>query len=125
MGKYLNPLVHDAAFDAIKNSGNLKQVLCSAQPTTYAEANATYKLAEVALGAGDFTYANGDVSGRKSTVAAKNGVAVTVTGTGNHVAIIDTVLARLWQVTTCPAQGVASGGFVDIAAYKLEKTDPT
>jgi hypothetical protein len=125
MAKYLNPLVHDAGFDAIKNSGNLKQVLCSAQPTTYAEANATFKLAEVVLAPADFTYAAGDVSGRKSTVAAKNAVPVTVTGTGNHVAIIDTVLTRLWQVTTCTAQGVSSGGTVDIGSYKYEQQDPT
>lgn len=124
MAKYINPVFLDGAFDQIKNSGNLKQVLCSAQPTTYAEANATYKLAEVALGAGDFTYANGDTSGRKATVAAKNAVPVSTGGTGNHVAIIDTVLARLWLVTTCPAQGVNIGGTVDIGSYKYELNDP-
>lgn len=114
----------DAPFNALIASGNLKQVLCSAQPTTYTEANSTFKLAEVAMVGGDFTKANGDTSGRKMTVAAKAAVPVTANGTGNHVAIIDTVLSKLWLVTTCPSQGVSSGGTVDIGSYKDEIADP-
>lgn len=125
MAKAVHSDMIDAAFNAVKNSGNLKQVLCSTQPTTYAEANATYKLAEVAMVAGDFTLANGDVSGRKMTVAAKAAVPVLTGGTGNHVAVIDTVLTKVWLVTTCPAQVVGAGGTVDIASYKDEINAPT
>ena len=37
----------DAAFDWVDQSD--KMVVCSAQPTTYAEANATFALADVAM----------------------------------------------------------------------------
>ena len=124
MGKATDASVIDAAFNLIKN-GTVKMVLCSAQPLTYAEANATYKLAEIAMVSGDFTLANGDVSGRKMTIAAKAAVPVTVTGTGNHIAVIDTVALALRDVTTCPAQAVGSGGTVDIATWKHEINSPT
>lgn len=119
MGKAVDASVYDAAHNLTKG-GTTKMVLCSAQPTTYAEANATFKLGEVAMVTGDYTLANGDVSGRKMTIAAKAGVPITVTGTGNHVAVIDTVATALRLVTTCPAQAVGSGGTADIATWKHE-----
>lgn len=102
-----------------------RMIVCSAQPTTYAEANTTYELADVAVAGGDFTKANGDTSGRKVTVAAKNGVAVDVTGTATHVALVDDGASELLWVTTCPSQGVSSGGTVDIGSWKIEFGDPT
>ena len=74
MAKWSNDLGLDAALDWFTDVD--KMVICSQQPTTYAEANATYALADVAVDAGDFTKANGDVSGRKVTVAAQSGVTV-------------------------------------------------
>jgi hypothetical protein len=114
----------DASLNDIKNNGN-QLVLCSAQPTTYAEANATFKLGSVALAPADMVLANGDVSGRKLTVAAKAGNAVAIAGTGTHVAIIDTVNLRLKLVTTCPSQAVSSGGTFDVATWKYEQQQPT
>lgn len=102
-----------------------RQILCSAQPTTYAEANATYALADVALAGGDFTKANGDSSGRKVTIAAKSAVTVDTTGTATHIAIVDDGTSALLYVSTTPSQGVSSGGTVDIGAWKIEVADPT
>lgn len=99
--------------------------VCSAEPTTYAEAATTYKLAgQTGLTGGDFTAAAGDVSGRKTTLAAKNGVSITATGTATHVAITSggTTLKR---VTTCTSQALTSGGTVDIGAHKHELNVPT
>ncbi|MBA2720088.1 MAG: hypothetical protein H0U52_12760 [Chloroflexi bacterium] len=124
MGKLVDLNSLDAGLTDIKTLGN-QMVLCSAQPTTYAEANATFKLGSTALIAADMVLANGDVSGRKLTVVAKAGIAVATAGTGNHVAIIDTVNARLKLVTTCPAQAVSSGGTFDIATWKYEQQQPT
>ena len=73
--------------------------------------------------ASDITLANGDVSGRKATISAKTGIAVTNTGTGTHVAIVDAT--NLLFVTTCTSQAVSSGGTVDIGTWKDEIAAPT
>lgn len=124
MAKYTHPDVVDAALTYVKTNAT-KQVLCSAQPTTYAEANATFKLAEVTMVNGDFTLANGDVSGRKVTVSAKSAVPVTTSGTGNHVALLDVANSKLLMVSTCASTAVAAAGTVDIGAWKDEFTTPT
>lgn len=123
MAKSVHDDVLDGALNIIKNNCT-RMTLCSAQPLTYAEGNATYALADVTMAAGDFTAANGDTSGRKLTVAAKTGVPVDTTGTGNHVALLDVTNSKLLYVTTCTAQGVSSGGTCDIGSWKVEIADP-
>jgi hypothetical protein len=124
MAKSVNDDVLDAALNFLKNNGN-KMIACSAQPTTYTEANATYALADVVLASGDYTVGNGDTSGRKVRMAAKTGVTVDSAGTANHVAIVDTVTPKLLYVTTCASQGLSSGGTVDFSAWDVEIADPT
>lgn len=74
-----------------------KSVLCSAAPTTYTEANTTYKLAEVAL-SGDITLGSDGSNGRQATVASKDHTG-TADGTANHLAILDTANSKLLAVT--------------------------
>lgn len=129
MAKYLNPNIIDVALANIKANGN-KQVLCSTQPTTYNEANATYALGSVAMASADYTLANGDTSGRKIVVAAKTNsggspASVATSGTVTHVAIIDTVNSVLMLVTTVTSTAVAAGGTCDIATWKDEIQAPT
>lgn len=124
MAKSVHADVLDGAINILKNNVT-RMTLCSAQPTTYAEGNATYNLAQVTLAPADIVAAAGDTSGRKGTVAAKVGVAVTVTGTGNHVALLDVVGLRLLYVTTCAAQAVGAAGTVDIGTWKAEIAAPT
>jgi hypothetical protein len=125
MAQFANDDIMDAALNLIKTNCD-KMVACSAQPTTYAEANATYALADVAMTSTDFTGpANGDTSGRKITVASKSGVTVDTSGTATHVALLDTVNERLLYVTTCPSQAVASGGTVSFGAWAIEIADPS
>lgn len=125
MGKAQNDLMLDAALDYIKNNADL-MILCSAQPTSYAEATATYALADVAMASGDFTHANGDTSGRKTTVAAKSSVTVDANGTGNHIALVKTGTSTLLYVNT-PAvnKAVLTGDLVNFAAWKIEIADPS
>lgn len=123
MAKSTHDDVLDAALNYIKNNCT-RMVLCSAQPTTFTEANATYALADVTMASGDFTLANGDTSGRKVTVAAKTGVTVDATGTGNHVALLDVTNSKLLYVTTCTSQAVGAGGTVDFGTWKAEIADP-
>jgi hypothetical protein len=122
MGKAVHDDVIDGAHNTIKNNANL-MVLCSAQPTTRAEAVTTYALADVAMASGDFTVADGDGSGRKVTIGAKANFPVDTSGTANHVALVDGT--RLLYVTTCASQALTSGNDVSTNAWKAEIGDPT
>lgn len=124
MPQFSHDDIMDAALNLIKNNCD-KMVACSAYPTSYTEANATYALSDVTMGSTDFTLANGDTSGRKLTVASKSGVAVDADGTATHVALLDTVNSRLLYVTTCPSQAVASGGTVSFGNWPIEWRDPS
>ena len=73
MPKVTHSDVFDAALNVIKNACNA-QHLCSSCPTTRAEALSS-SLANVAMTATDMTVQNGDVSGRKLTMAQKSGTA--------------------------------------------------
>jgi hypothetical protein len=123
MAKSVHDDVLDGALNIIKNNCT-RMVLCSAQPTTYTEGNATYALADVTMASGDFTAANGDTSGRKLTVAAKAGVPVDSTGTGNHIALLDVSNSKLLYVTTTTSTPVVATGTVDIGSWKAEIADP-
>ena len=116
----------DAMIDASLDyaAGSTKLVVCSAQPTTYAEANATYALADVVIDSGDFTKAD-DTSGRKVTIGAQSAVPIDTTGTATHVALIETSGSTLRYVTTCTSQALVSGGTVDVPAWKINIQDPT
>jgi len=123
MAKSVNAAILDLALTDIKTNSN-RQVVCSAQPTTYAELT-TYKLAEQAMVAGDYTLAAGDTSGRKVTVGAKAGVAVATSGTATHVGLGSSGRTQLDLVTTCTSQAINTGGTVDIPAWKYEINNPT
>lgn len=120
MAKFASPTYIDGAHNVIKaNAGAITYTLCSTQPTTRTEAVTTYMLASTTLDkTTEITLANGDTSGRKMTIAAKTGVSVTNTGSGQHVAICDPT--NLLFVTTTATQAVSAGGTVDIGTWKNE-----
>jgi len=128
MGKSAHNDVLDAALDWIADAGD-KIFLCSAEPTTYTEASATYALADHAMtegdGNGDYTIADGDAGGRKLTVAQQASIEVDATGTATHVAICDSVAEKVLEVTTCTSQAVTNGNFVTINSHKYTLGDPT
>lgn len=126
MAKIVHDDVLDGALNVIKNNAT-RQTVCSAQPTTFAEGNATYALADVTMASGDFTIANGDTSGRKVTVAAKSGVLIDVTGTATHIALLDVTNSKLLYVTTCTSQALTANGSntVNVPAWDIELADPT
>lgn len=96
---------------------------CTQMPTTLAEATTTYSVGNTAIDSGDFTPGDGDVSGRKVTVAAQNGVAVTGTGDVDFIALTDGT--RIIHVADGNGQAVTSGGTMNIAAFDIEIGDPT
>lgn len=94
--------------------------ICSAEPTTFAEATTTYQLATFTVTGGDYTLANGDVSGRKNTLAALLGANIDNTGTANHAAVTLAAGSKLKLVTTTVAQLLTAGGTVDTSAFAHE-----
>lgn len=88
-------------------------------------ARASLALGSIVVDATDFTLANGDVSGRKVTVAAQTGIAINVTGDADHVALVDIANDRLLHVTTLPLQTVTAGNTANTAAWDAEFADVT
>ena len=118
----------DATIDAMlaKIATATRLVVCSGQPANFAGI-AAVALADVTMtagnGAGDYTIADGDVSGRKVTVAQQTNVPIDASGTANHISLDDGV--NLIYVTTCTAQALTSGGTVTVPAFDIEIADPT
>lgn len=122
MGKSVHNDVLDGAWDVLDQADLM--TVCSAEPTTRTEAITTFKLADVAMTPNtDFTKADGTVSGRKVTVAAKSAVTVDTTGTATHVALVDAT--RLLYVTTCTSQALTAANTVNFPQFALEILDPT
>lgn len=119
MAKWANDLMMDAALDYV--AGATVMLACSSQPADRAAALAA-ALADVAMAGGDFTKANGDIDGRKVTVAQKSGVTIDANGTANHIALIDGTTLR--YVTTCTPQALNTGGTVTFPAWDVEVADP-
>lgn len=125
MAKSVHNDVLDGALNIIKNNCT-RMTVCSAEPTTYTEGNATYALADVTMAATDFTNADGDTSGRKTTVAAKSSVLIDTSGTATHVALLDVSNTKLLYVTTCTSQALTANGSntVNFPAWDIEIADP-
>lgn len=125
MGKAAPDIIMDGALDIIATA--TRQIACSAQPTSYTEANATYALADVTMAGGDFTQADGDTNGRKVTMAAKSAVLIDTSGTATHIALVRVADSTLIYVTTCTSQALTANGSntVNIPAWDVEFADPT
>lgn len=124
MAKATPDAVLDKILDEISTA--TRQLACSAQPTTYTEANSTYALADVTMSGGDFTKANGDTSGRKVTMGAKSSVLIDATGTATHIALVRVSDSTLLYVTTCTSQSLTANGSntVNFPAWDVEVADP-
>jgi len=122
MAKYQNDLMLDAAFDWIRARVTLMTV-CNAQPTTYAEATSTFKLADVALTSTGITVSNGDASGRKMRMTSKANVSVDASGTASHIALAGSSGSTLLYVTTATTQSLTTGNTVSIPGWDAEIAD--
>lgn len=127
MAKWASDSVMDAALAYVDDCTLL--TVCSAQPTTYAEASSTYKLADVVMtagaGNGDYTLANGDTNGRKLTVAQQAAIDIDSSGDATHVALSISGSSTLVYVTTCTTQTLTAGGTVTVPAWDIEISDPS
>ena len=123
MGKLVHDSVLDGAFDVL-DQANL-MLACTAEPTTRANA-LSLALADVAMTVNtDYTKANGDINGRKVTMAAKPSVLIDTSGTATHIALCDAT--NVLYVTTCTAQALTANGSntVNFPAWDIEIADPT
>jgi hypothetical protein len=119
------------------DSGSLAQAalademyVCSAQPTDYADIANVDLVGPISLtpgaGNGDFTLADGDVSGRKVTVAEQTGASVIASGTATHVVLATGGATDLLRyVTTCTSQAVTSGNTANVGEWAIEIEDPS
>ena len=122
MPKSVHDDVLDAALNVIKDNAD-RVIACTDIPANYAGV-AAVSLADVAVDTTDFTIANGDVSGRKITVAAQPTVPVDATGEFDHLVIVDDTGSRVLLVTTGTAQTLTAGNTANFPAFDYELPDP-
>lgn len=128
MAKFVDDEVMDAALNHVKNRAT-KAYICAGQPTTISHLQNSgvsdgKALGSVVIDSTDFTLANGDVSGRKSTFAQQTGVDIDVTGTADHLALVDNASPeKIFLVTTITSQGVTAGNTATINAFDHEIED--
>jgi hypothetical protein len=120
MTKSLDNTVLDAPEAIIDNVTTIH--ICSAAPANHAGI-AAVSLADVTVDSSDFTPGDGDVSGRKVTVSAQNGITVDSNGTATHIAGTDG--ATMLFLTECTSQVLTAGNTVNIPAFDIEFQDPT
>ena len=118
MGKVVTDAFIDGGLDAI--DGCTRLTVQPSEPASIANITANL-LASVVIDGTDFAKANGDVSGRKLTVAQQAAISITATGTATHVTIDD---GTDYYVTTCTSQALTSGGTVTVPAWDIEIADP-
>lgn len=122
MAKNIHNDVLDAGLNEIVTNAT-QLALCSQEPTTRNEALVTYLLASTSVSAGDFSLADGAVSGRRAIVVAMQDILILATGTGTHIALVDGT--RLLFTTDCENQLVTINNLLDLPTWDVEFSDPT
>lgn len=122
---YLNNEVLDSGLDYLTANGDRVDI-CSQEPANYTEATSTYTLGnKTSASVGAAT--NGDVSGRKVTIAEITDGSVTGDGTATHWALSKTTAtaALLAANSLSASQAVTNGNTFTLAASDIEITDPS
>jgi hypothetical protein len=131
MAKMVADAVLDAALQYLEDNAD-RLCVCSAEPTTYAEATTTYdggaskyKLAIVTIDSGDFTGPADGTSGRKTTVNEQAAITVDASASATHIALCKSGTTALLYVTTCTSQALTAGNTVTVPAWIIQIADPT
>ena len=104
---YLNDRVLDNGLSALTSEAD-ELIICSAEPATFAEADATYALGSKASPTVGAPAARAP-SGRKVTVSAITDGTVFATGTATHWALVDTSNSRLLAANSLSASAARFG----------------
>lgn len=124
MAKLADDTVLDAPLSVINNATML--TVCKGEPTTYAQAATSSKLASVVLSASDFSaITNGSPNGRQMTVKAQNSVVVDATGKAARICLLITASSKLLYKTECSSQSISASNKVNVGAWTVRFADPT
>lgn len=113
--------VLNAALDQIETATQI--VLTVGEPANGAGALSD-AVAEGALTGGDFTQAEGDVSGRKVTIAQQDDLTIDESGTPDHVALLDVNDDLVYVTTVDSPQALTEGGTVTLGSWQVEFRQP-
>lgn len=120
MAKWANDSVLDAPLDKIATATQI--IVCAGQPTSRADA-LSKALAATTMSGADFTKGNGDVSGRKTSIAQKDTISITSDGTADHVVLVDST--DLLYVTIANDLSLTTGNTVTIPLWSVTFADPS
>lgn len=117
---FLADTVLDQGLDYLVTNGTRIDI-CSAEPTSYTEATATYTLGNSTVTTGDET--DGDASGRKVTVAAITSGSVTASGTAAYWALTDGTSEFLASGILASSQPVTADASFTMSALDITFPD--
>jgi hypothetical protein len=123
MASYLNDEVTDQGLDYADTNGTRIDI-CSALPTTYAEATSTFSLGNK-TGLNTGATQNGASSGRRVIVPAITDGNVTGNGTATHWALTDGSGTLIAAQTLASSQVVTSGNVFTLPAINITIPDPS
>lgn len=120
---YLNDRVYDNGLTVLDTEANVLHI-CSALPTTYAQATSTYTLGNKATPTVSAPGA-GTPNGRQVTVSEITDGTVTGTGTASHWALVDTANSRLLASEALSAtQAVTNGNEFRLTSFTVRIPAP-
>lgn len=124
MVAFLTDNVLDNGVQYLTDNGEALYI-CSAQPTTYAEATSTYALGSKSTPTISAPQ-NGATSGRRVVVSAITDGSVSATGTATHYAIVKTSATSELLATEAlsASQAVTSGNTFTLTSFSVTIPDP-
>ena len=123
MARSQNDSMLDAALQfVIDNSDKIFILASGVHPMTYASAKA-HSLASAAIASTIFSIADGDVSGRKLTVAIVSSISVTTTGSVTHTMLVNASASSVTYLTETSAQALTAGNSLNTQAWDIEIED--
>ena len=124
MAKFSCDEMLDPGLSYLRSNATIMYI-CSAYPTTFTEASATFALASVALTIGNWSGpTTDDDDGRVLELASFLNVPVTATGTRLQVAFCNLTATKIIHVTECLSEYMESGDTVVIPAFTVTYPQP-
>lgn len=120
--------INDNAFDQGLNyitTNGTRMDICSAEPTTYAEATSTLTLGNKSTGLNTGSPTNGAVDGRRVIVPTFSDGNITATGTAAFWALTDNSSILVATGSLASSQVVTSGGTFGLTDTSITYRDAT
>ena len=114
----------DAMLQSIEDNSEALWVLSSGVVNITFDQAKTWKMASATVASTLFTIGDGDVSGRKTTVAVVSGISVTVSGVANHTILVQPSASAVVYLTEASAQNLTAGNTMTTGVWDIEVRDP-